>query len=168
MEMVDIVDNNLNILYKTSKQEAHEKGLLHKTVIGEVINSKREIMLIRPFGHKQDAGQFVSPIGGHVRSGESDEDALKREALEEVGLKDFKFKLKGKGIFNRSILNRQENHYFIFYEIFTDDEPVLGDEAETFERFTVGELKERIKNNIDEFGGAYLFVLKNFYPDLLP
>jgi hypothetical protein len=33
LEMVDIVDTNGNILYPMLKTEAHEKGLLHKTVI---------------------------------------------------------------------------------------------------------------------------------------
>ncbi|MEK7510012.1 MAG: hypothetical protein AAB567_00430 [Patescibacteria group bacterium] len=35
MEMVDIVDENDNILSQTTKKEAHEKGLLHRTVISQ-------------------------------------------------------------------------------------------------------------------------------------
>lgn len=40
MEMVDIVDNDLRVLYQVTKKEAHEKGLLHKCVIAEVANSQ--------------------------------------------------------------------------------------------------------------------------------
>jgi len=134
MEMVDIVDEKLTILYQTTKKEAHEKGLLHKCVIATLFNSKGELMLVKPYSHKQDAGQFVSPVGGHVSAGESDEDALKREVMEEIGLSGFPYKLKGTGIFNRHVLGRHENHYFILYEIFSDETPVLGDEAESMSK----------------------------------
>lgn len=166
-EIVDAVDKNCKVIEQISKKIAHEKGLLHKTVIAEVINSKGEIMLVKPYSHKQDAGQYVSPVGGHVSAGESDEEALKREVMEEIGLKDFSFREKGRAIFDRRVLGRHENHYFIVYEIFTDEEPVLGDEAQSYKRFTKKELKTALKERKEEFGGAYFFVLKNFYPEFL-
>ncbi len=146
---------------------AHEKGLLHKCVIAELINSKGEFMLIKPYAHKQDAGQFVSPVGGHVSSGEKDTDALKREVLEEIGISDFTYKLKGKAIFNRHVLGRHENHYFLLYEIFSDKEPVLGDEAESLEWFTKSGLKIELKRNKKEFGDAFFYVINIFYKELL-
>ncbi len=168
MEQVEIVDKNLKVSYVISKQEAHEKGLLHKTVIGGIVNSKGERALIIPLSNRQDAGQYVSPVGGHVSAGETDEEALKREAMEEMGLSAFKFKLIGKGIFNRRVIGRHENHYFIVYEIYTDRTPVLGYEAESLKWFTLKELKKEIKNNPQKFGEAYNFVLKNFYKNFLP
>lgn len=62
-EHVDIVDENDNVLYSTSKKEAHEKGLLHRCVIAEVINSKGEWLLIKQSKTKQEPGKFVSPMG---------------------------------------------------------------------------------------------------------
>ena len=167
MEIVEVVDEKLNILYTISKQEAHEKGLLHKCVIGGVINSKGEIGLIIPLSNRQDAGQYVNPVGGHVTAGETNEEALKREAMEEMGFSDFKFKLVGKGIFNRHVIGRHENHYFIVYEIYTDQKPKLGNEAESYKWFTKEEIKKNLKDNIKIFGDAYLFVVKNFYKELL-
>ena len=167
MEIVDIVDEKGNILYQTSKVESHEKGLLHKCVIAEVVNSKGDILLIKPYSYKQDAGQYVSPVGGHVRAGEKEEDALKREVDEEIGIKHFDATFKGKAIFNRKVLGRHENHYFFVYEIHTDEEPVLGDEAEFLTWFTQSELKEKIKNNKELFGDAYFAVVNNFYPELI-
>ena len=167
MEMVDVVDKNLTILYQLSKTKAHKKGLLHKCVIAEVINSKSQLMLIKPYHYKQDAGQYVSPVGGHVMAGETDEKALEREVQEEIGISNFTYKLKGKAIFNRHVLGRLENHYFILYEIFTDEKPQLGDEAESYRYFTKSDLKKEIKNNKDNFGDAYFFVVNNFYKDLL-
>ena len=167
MEIVDVVDDNLNILYQVSKTEAHEKGLLHKCVIAEIIDSKGKIMLIKPYSYKQDAGQYISPVGGHIIAGETDEDALKREVKEEVGISNFTYKLKGKAIFDRHVLGRYENHYFIVYELFTDEKPRLGDEAEFYKYFTKTNLKKEIKNNKNDFGAAYFFVVNNFYKDLL-
>lgn len=82
-ELVDIVDDACAVLYSVTKTEAHQKGLLHRTVIGEVRDSKGNWLLVQQSADRQDAGQFVSPVGGHVRAGESDEDALRREAMED-------------------------------------------------------------------------------------
>ena len=165
MEYVDIVDENNKVLYKTTKKEAHKKGLLHRTVISEIIDSKGRWLLFIPSDHKQDKGQYVSPIGGHVRSGESLEEGLKREAFEEAGLKNFKFKFIGKDIYNRFVIGRQENHFFHVYEIYTDKEAILSDETKDFKYFTKEEIKENMKSNPKMFGGAFHFVYKNIYKE---
>lgn len=166
-ERVMVVDREAKELYEVSKKEAHEKGLLHKCVIAEVINSKGKMMLIKPYSHKQDAGQYVSPVGGHVSAGESDEEALKREVREEIGVTRFTFKLIGKASFDRHVLDRHENHYFVLYEIFTDEKPKLGDETESYKYFTRKELKKELQQNRKDFGDAYLFVVEHFYSELL-
>jgi isopentenyldiphosphate isomerase len=166
MEMVDIIDEQGNILYQTSKKEAHEKGLLHKTVIAEVINSQGQMVMIKQTPDRQDPGKIINPIGGHVSAGESDDEALKREAEEELGLKDFKFKLINQAILNREVLGRKENHLFILYEIYTDQEPVAGQEVESFQKFTKEELKEALQSNPDQFGTPLFFVVDHFYPEL--
>lgn len=167
-EIVDIVDDNGQILYHIEKKVAHQKGLLHKTVIAEVRNSKEKFLLIKPYNHKQDAGQYVSPVGGHVKAGESNIDALKREVKEEIGIDTFTFTFIGKAIFNRRVLGRHENHYFYVYETFTDEKPKLGDEAESYKWFTKEKLKKALKENPQAFGDAYFFVVNNFYPTLHP
>lgn len=166
-EMIDIVDKNGNVLYSTTKEKAHKKGLLHRTIIAEVVNSKGKWMLVKQSSDRQDAGQYVSPVGGHIRTGESEIEALQREALEEVGLKDFTYKFIGKAIFKRHILKRIENHYFILYEIFSDEKPRLNHESESYKMFTKEELKMRLKTNPNEFGQAFHFVVQTFYPKLL-
>lgn len=167
MEQVDIIDENLKVLYSCDKSEAHEKGLLHATVIAEVHNSKGEWMLVKQASDKQDAGQYVSPVGGHVAAGESFEDALRRETDEEVGIKDFGSKLVGKAIFNRKVRNKHENHYFILYEIYTDTLPTLNEESVEYEYFSPEELKQQYHENPSKFGDAFHFVVQTFYKDLI-
>ncbi len=155
-EKVDIVDKNLKTLYKTTKKEAHEKGLLHKTVIAEVVDSKGRYLLVKQAPDRQDAGKFVSPVGGHVRSSESDDEALIREAYEELGIKNFTYEYLGKIIYNRKILGRLENHYFIIFKIKWSKKIKLNHESVDFKWFTVKELKDKLKNNREIFGAAYL------------
>lgn len=166
-ELVNIVDDNNNILAIISKTEAHAKGLLHQTVISELIDSQGNWILVKQNAHKQDADQYVSPVGGHVTAGETWEEALKREAKEEIGVEANSYKYIGKFIYNRETLGRKENHYFIVYEIYSDEIPKLNDESVEFQKFTPEELRNKIKSNKKIFGDAFLIVVKTLYPQLL-
>lgn len=167
-EIVDVVDENNNVLYQISKQMAHEKGLLHRTVVCALVDSGGSWTLVEQSSGRQDPGQFVFPIGGHQRSGESDIEAVKREALEEVGLDgDLVIKHVDKIIYNREILGRKENHYFLFFEIHSDHIPVLNHEASSFKKFTRQELKQHLKEQPSKFGPPFIYLLENFYPELI-
>ena len=167
-ELVDIINENGSLLKVVSKQEAHKEGLLHKTVIGNVIDSKERWLLIKPSKGRQDACQYVAPMGGHVSAGETEVDALRREMNEELSLnEDFKYELVGKKIFNRFVIGRQENHLFVSYKIFSDTEPVLSHEAESYKYFTEEELKRGLKENPELFGDAFHFLVKSFFTDLI-
>ena len=166
-EKVDIIDENGNFIKAVYKKEAHEKGLLHKTVISQVIDSRGRWLLTKPVKGRQDAGQHQSPMGGHVSAGETEVEALKRETKEELGLKDFKYEFIGRKILNRFVIGRQENHFFIIYKIFSDQEPILSHEDESYKYFTEEELKRELKENPELFGEAFRFVVKTFFPSLL-
>jgi isopentenyl-diphosphate delta-isomerase len=167
MHDVDIVNEKDEVIGSTSKEEAHKKGLLHRTVIAEVIGLDDGWTLIKQAGDRQDPGQFVSPIGGHVMAGETEDEAILREANEEYGLpRDIKFKLVGKKIFNRDACGRKENHYFILYEIYSDLKPVLNEESVAYERFSVDKLRKELKENPKKFGAAFHFIVETFYPFL--
>lgn len=166
-EIVDIVDEANTVLYQASKHEAHEKGLLHRCVVSEVFDSKGRWVLIKQAADRQDAGQYVSPVGGHVTSGESEDDALRRETLEEIGLKDMAFSLKGHAIYNRTVLGRKENHYFILYEIHSDEPFVLNHESVSYRALTEAQLRKELKAYPSRFGNAFFRVLEEFYPYML-
>jgi 8-oxo-dGTP pyrophosphatase MutT (NUDIX family) len=166
-EIVDVVDDGDTVLYQVIKKEAHEKGLLHRTTIGNIKDSQGRWIMVKQSPDKQDAGQYVSPVGGHVTAGETEDAALKREAQEECGISGFDFKLIGKKIFNRNILNRQENHYFILYEIYSDKKPVLNEESVSYKLFTDWEMKDALKMTPEIFGGSFHFIVQSFYSELL-
>ena len=166
-EQVDIITVDGKYLRIVSKSTAHQKGLLHKTVIAELINSRGEFCFVRQAGDKQDAGQFVSPVGGHVSAGESDEHALIRECQEECGITPTNYKLIGKTIYNREVIGRKENHFFVVYEIYTEEDPVLNHESVEFKRFTKVDIKSLVQSNPAIFGAAWHHVFKIFYPSIL-
>lgn len=166
-EIVDIIDQNGNVLRQAPKTEAHRRGWLHKTVIG-YLRYGDEWALIRQASDRQDAGQLVAPVGGHVRAGESDIEALLRESEEEIGTRNITFVHIGNKIFHRQVIGRDENHLFIVFEISTDDPILLNAESVAIERFTKRSLRRSLRDRPQDFGNAYYFVLESFYPDFLP
>lgn len=163
MELVDIVNEQDEVVRQAFKEECHENGWLHRTVISELIDSTGNWILVKQANDRQDSGQYVSPVGGHIQAGESEEKALRREALEEVGITNFEFKFVGKKIYNREVIGRKENHYFIVYEIYSDEVPVLNHESDSYEKFSKEELLRELKDNPKKFGKAFHFVMKEIY-----
>ncbi len=162
-ELVDIVNINNVVIGQVMKSVAHEKGLMHRTIISEIINTKGEWLLVKQAPDRQDKGQFVSPVGGHMGAGESEIDALKREAFEEVGMRNFSYTYIGRAIYKRTVLNRIENHLFICYQIFSDEKPVLNHESVGYEYFSMEKLKKELKENPSKFGDAFYFVITEFF-----
>jgi 8-oxo-dGTP pyrophosphatase MutT (NUDIX family) len=166
-EQVDIVDDKGNVLRQSLKTHAHKTGDLHKTVIG-YLKYGNDWALVRQAADRQDAGQLVAPVGGHVRAGESDLDALLRESEEEIGTRNVSYTHIGNASFHRQVIGRDENHLFIVYEIATEDPINLGAEAVAIERFTEDELRQALVENPQDFGDSYYFILEFYYPSYLP
>jgi 8-oxo-dGTP pyrophosphatase MutT (NUDIX family) len=163
---VDIVDEMGRVLRQELKTEAHRQGCLHKTVIG-CLRYGDDFALDKQASDRQDAGQWVNPVGVHVQAGESDIDALLRESEEEIGTRDISYTLLGMAVFYRQVIGRDENHLFVVHEIQTDSEIVLGSEATTIETFSREELQTIAMQPPEKLGDAYYFVAKHFYPELL-
>jgi len=91
-EWFDIVDGQGNVRGKAPRSVCHsQKGLLHPVVHLHVLNAEDRLFLQKRSPDKQiQPGKWDTAVGGHVLSGESVENALKREAEEELGLSGFK------------------------------------------------------------------------------
>jgi isopentenyl-diphosphate Delta-isomerase len=162
-EIIPIVTNRGRIVGSIDKHEAHVKGVLHPVIIAELIDSQGNFTLVKQASDRQDPGLFVSPVGGHIRYGESEVEALIREAQEEIGILPIKYKRIGQAVYNRKVLDRQENHLFIVYEIYSNDEPTLNHEADEYKIFTKLEIDTLTQLKSPLFGNAFYFVWELFY-----
>lgn len=86
-ELVDIIDDAGNVLRQELKTAAHARGWLHNTAIG-YLKYGDDWVLVRQAADRQDAGQLVASVGGHIKAGESDQDGLLRESEEEIDTKN--------------------------------------------------------------------------------
>lgn len=167
-ELIDIVNKKGKVIGTATRAEAHEKGLLHKTVLAQVHDSKGNWILIRQSADRQDPGMHVSPMGGHVDSGETDDDAMRRETAEELGITNFAYTRLGTFIFDRHVLGRHENHYFIVYRIDSDQPFTINHEIESYTTFSEADLKRAMKETPERFGPTLFLVARHFYPHIHP
>ncbi|QQS20345.1 NUDIX domain-containing protein [Candidatus Saccharibacteria bacterium] len=166
-EIVDVVNEQGIVQRQVLKTQAHEHGWLHKTVIG-CLRYGDDFALVQQAADRQDAGQWVNPVGGHVQAGESNDAALLRECEEEIGTRNVTHTLLGVARFHRQVIGRDENHLFYVYEIRTADKIMLGSEAVAIHTFSVRELIRLCEEGSDMLGDAYYFVVERFFPELLP
>lgn len=165
-EIVNIVDENCQVLFQTTRQEAHQKGLFHRIIIADLIDSRGKWHLVEQALDRQDPGCYVCAVGGHIIAEESEIEALKRETAEEIGLEEFRFKRIGQGIFARPVEGHIENHYYMVYEIYADENLLLGREAVGHRKFSEEELRTSLRERPGIFGAGFHFVIDSFYPSL--
>lgn len=90
-ELFPLVDEQGNITGSATRGECHNGSkLLHPVVHLHVFNSQGDLYLQkRPAWKDIQPGKWDTAVGGHVDLGESVEQALRREAREELGITDF-------------------------------------------------------------------------------
>ena len=90
-EMLPLVDENGIVTGYASREVCHDGcKLLHPVVHLHVFNPEGDLYLQkRPLWKIVQPGKWDTAVGGHVSFGEHVEKALHREALEELGIKDF-------------------------------------------------------------------------------
>lgn len=87
-EQLDVVNENGEIIDSLPRSVIHgNPSLLHMVVHVLVFNSRGELLLQKRSMDKDVApGKWDTSVGGHVNSGESLTDAVKREMEEELGI----------------------------------------------------------------------------------
>jgi len=89
MELIDVVNEQDEVIEVKDKDAVHRDGDLHRAAIIYVVNSSGKVLV-----HKRAATKKLNPslwditVGGHVHSGETYEDAAKRELEEELGIRN--------------------------------------------------------------------------------
>lgn len=94
-EWLPIVNEQGQVTGKAPRSLCHKGDkLLHPVVHLHVLNPNKAIFLQkRPINKLVQPGKWDTAVGGHIAFGEKLEEALRREAWEEIGLKDFSARL---------------------------------------------------------------------------
>ena len=112
LEYVILVDENDRETGLMEKQEAHEKGLLHRAFSIFIFNHKNELLLQQRALHKyHSAGLWTNTCCSHPRAGESIEQAAHRRLQEEMGF-DCELYKKTSFIYKAEFENGLTEHEF--------------------------------------------------------
>jgi len=95
-EWVPLVDEQGKVTGQAPRSLVHKGSkLLHPVVHLHVINHNKAILLQkRPLSKQIQPGKWDTSVGGHISAGETLEQALQKEAFEEIGLVGFSAKLQ--------------------------------------------------------------------------
>jgi isopentenyldiphosphate isomerase len=141
-ELFDVVDEDDKLIGKASREECHENGLIHRSVMFFVFDSERRVLVTKRTQNKDFfPGHFSIVLGGHVRSGENYEEAAAREIEEEIGISTKPYLIS---FFKKRIPEEKEN--VKVFGIVTKEKINLNeDELESGEFLEFDGLEERIE-----------------------
>ncbi len=145
-ELFPLVDEQGNITGSATRGECHNGSkLLHPVVHLHVFNSQGDLYLQkRPTWKDIQPGKWDTAVGGHVDLGESVEQALRREAREELGITDFIPQPVAHYVFESA---RERELVFTFKT--TYDGPVIpSDELDGGRFWPVEEIRANMGKNI--------------------
>lgn len=165
-EWFDIVDEDGKIKGKAPRSICHSgPGMLHPVIHIHIIDAKDRIFLQKRSMNKQiQPGKWDTAVGGHVASGESIENALKREAEEELGIRDFKVQFLAKYVWETEV---ESELVFMFISRCEKAITINQEEIDEGKFWKIKKIKESLNKGVltPNFEFEFDILLKHFFKD---
>lgn len=139
-------DKENNVVGSAYSEDAHVNSLLHRVVAILVFLSTGELVIQK----RSDNGKLDHSVGGHVKKGESFDEAVIREAEEQLMLSG-PFQPVGITVSSENNQGKQVNHLFMVYSKNVGNEWVFAktEEVQEVDIYTLDEIV-RIMNEKPE------------------
>ncbi len=168
-EQVVLVNENDEKIGLMPKQEAHEKGVLHRAFSVFIFNGKNELMLQQRALHKYHSpGLWTNTCCSHQRDGETSLEAGKRRLFEEMG---FSTGLKEttsfiyKAPFDNGLTEHELDH--ILVGNFEGIPEINTEEVASWKWMDLEKVKKDIQNNPEIYTAWFKIIFDKFYKHLL-
>lgn len=147
IELLAVVNERGEIINNLPRSEIHgNPSLMHRVVHVLVFNSKGELLLQKRSLNKDvAAGKWDTSVGGHVSSGETLDEAVKREMEEELGITSCKLEF----LYSYIHSNEYETELVYTYSCYYDGEiNFQKDEIDEVRPWSLDEVKRNIGNGM--------------------
>ncbi len=147
------VDDQDNEIGEMSKEDAHEKGILHRAFSIFIFNKKGQLLLQQRALHKyHSGGLWTNTCCSHPAPGENTLHAAHRRLMEEMGMKtnlEHVFDFTYTAHFENGLIENEYDHVFFG---FSDQLPAINkEEVENWKLTSFDELDLEITKNNDQF-----------------
>jgi len=163
-----LVDQNDTPIGLMGKQEAHEKGLLHRAFSVFILNNNAEIMMQQRALHKYHSpGLWTNTCCSHQMENETNVEAGMRRLQEEMGFTtslEEKFSFIYKAEFDNGLTEHEFDHVLVGYY---EGSPVLNlEEANDWKWMSVDHIKKDLKKHPNNYTAWFKIIFKEFYTQL--
>ena len=165
-EFVILVDSNDNNIGLMEKQEAHEKGLLHRAFSVFLIDSKGKLILQQRAASKYHCPLlYANTCCSHPRDGETILEAASRRLMEEMGLKcaDLRelFQFSYNLVLPNGLIENEYNHVIIGT---TDNLPVINkEEVESYLKKDLISVYYDTLQNADKYAPWFITLMQHLF-----